>query len=405
MEPEAPFRGQVFTVTAITLALKQMMEGVFRDIFVEGEVSNLRESANGHLYFNLKDRQSVLSAVMFKWDAHKYSLELQEGTQVRVWGSLSVYAKSGQYQIIVKTVQALTKGNLYLEFERLKQKLQAEGLFAPEHKKEIPPYPQRIGIVTSPTGAAIRDILSVLKRRNPHLEIYIAPVLVQGEEAAPQIAQALEILNQFTPKPDVLLVGRGGGSIEDLWAFNEEIVARAIFKSNIPVISCVGHEIDFTIADFVADLRAPTPSAAAELVVQNSQNTAEHIAHLQKRMLQALSFFYQRFKNRLELALNSPVFKNPQIMVQLLEQELDELSSRLEIAGAGKLALFTHRLEVAHHKLHALDPQSVLKRGYSIARQADGTVVSQVKQAHPGESIFIQVQDGIIHTEVSKCPN
>ncbi|MBR5151298.1 MAG: exodeoxyribonuclease VII large subunit [Elusimicrobiaceae bacterium] len=400
MEPEAPFRGQVFTVTAITLAVKQMMEGVFRDVFVEGEVSNLRESANGHLYFDLKDRQSLLSAIMFKWDARKYSLELQDGVQVRVWGSLSVYGKSGRYQIVVKTVEALAKGNLYLEFERLKKKLEEQGLFAPEHKKEIPPYPQRIGVVTSPTGAAVRDILSVLKRRSPHLEVFIAPVLVQGEEAAAQIAQAIEDLNKFTPALDVLLVGRGGGSIEDLWAFNEEVVARAIYQSNIPVISCVGHEVDFTIADFVADLRAPTPSAAAELVVQNSQQTAQHIAALQKRMLQAVSLFYERFKNRFELAVNSRVLKNPETLTHEKEQTLDDLSQRLANAWATKLTLFIHRFDVARQKLQALGPQTVLKRGYSITRKQDGTVISRVAQTAPGETIYIQVQDGIIHTEV-----
>ncbi len=400
MEPEAPFRGQVFTVTALTLAVKQMMGGVFRDIFVEGEVSNLSESANGHLYFNLKDRESLLAAVMFKWDARKYSLELQDGVQVRVWGSLDVYAKSGKYQIVVKKVEALSKGNLYLEFEKLKKKLEEEGLFAQQHKKEIPAYPQRIGVVTSPTGAAVRDILSVLKRRNPHLEVFIAPVLVQGDKAAPQIAQAIEDLNQFTPTLDVLLVGRGGGSMEDLWAFNEEIVARAIFKSKIPVISCVGHEVDFTIADFVADLRAPTPSAAAELVVQNSQNTAEQIANLQKRMLQAVSLFYERFKRRFDLAVNSRAFKNPEILTQDKEQQLDEFSLRLENAWANKLTDFSHRFNVARQKLRALGPQAVLKRGYSITRKQDGTVVSHTAQTKPGETIYVQVQDGMIHTEV-----
>ena len=400
MEPEAPFRGQVFTVTAITLAVKQMMEGVFRDIFVEGEVSNLTSSAQGHFYFNLKDREAILAAVMFKWDARKYSLELQDGVQVRVWGSLSVYPKSGKYQIVVKKVEALAKGNLYLEFEKLKQKLEKEGLFAPKHKKPIPAYPQRIGVVTSPTGAAVRDILSVLKRRNPHLEVFIASVLVQGDEAAPQIAEAIKDLNNFTPALDVLLVGRGGGSIEDLWAFNEEIVARAIFQSNIPVISCVGHEVDFTIADFVADLRAPTPSAAAELVVQNSQNTAEQIANLQKRMLQAVSLFYERFKRRFDLAVNARVLKEPELLTQAKEQELDELTQRLQTTWTEKLTHFIHRLDVAHQKLSALGPQAVLKRGYSITRKADGTVISRTAQTKPGETIYVQVQDGMIHTEV-----
>lgn len=400
MEPEAPFRGQVFTVTAITLAIKQMMEGVFRDVFVEGEVSNLREAASGHIYFDLKDREALLAAVMFKWDARKYGLELQEGVQVRVWGSLSCYAKQGKYQIVVKTAEALAKGNLFLEFEKLKKKLEAEGLFAPEHKKEIPAYPQRIGVVTSPTGAAVRDILSVLKRRSPHLEILIAPVLVQGDEAAAQIAQAIADLNRFQPGLDVLLVGRGGGSMEDLWAFNEEIVARAIFNSKIPVISCVGHEVDFTIADFVADLRAPTPSAAAELVVQNSQNTQQHIVQLQKRLLQSVSLFYERAKRRFDLALNSRVFKNPETLLQPKELELDELSQRLENAWKAKLAAFTHRFELAQNKLQALGPQAVLKRGYSITRRADGSVICRVNQTEPGETVFIQVQDGMIRSEV-----
>ena len=400
MEPEAPFRGQVFTVTAITLAVKQMMEGVFRDVFVEGEVSNLREAASGHVYFDLKDREALLSAVMFKWDARKYAFELQEGVQVRVWGSLSCYAKQGRYQIVVKTVEALAKGNLFLEFEKLKKKLEAEGLFAPEHKKEIPAYPQRIGVVTSPTGAAVRDILSVLKRRSPHLEVIVAPVLVQGDEAAPQIAQAIEDLNRFKPAVDVLLVGRGGGSIEDLWAFNEEIVARAIFKSNIPVISCVGHEVDFTIADFVADLRAPTPSAAAELVVQNSQNTQGYITQLQKRLLQSVSLFYERAKRRFDLAVNSRVLTHPETLTQAKEQELDDLTAALDAAWKDKLAAFTHRFSLAKNQLSALGPQAVLKRGYSITRSADGSVISRVGQTQPGQTVYIQVQDGMIHSEV-----
>ncbi|MBQ8032633.1 MAG: exodeoxyribonuclease VII large subunit, partial [Elusimicrobiaceae bacterium] len=228
----------------------------------------------------------------------------------------------------------------------------------------------------------------------------IAPVLVQGDEAAPQIAKAIADLNKFSPALDVLLVGRGGGSMEDLWAFNEEIVARAIYASNIPVISCVGHEVDFTIADFVADLRAPTPSAAAELVVQNSQNTAQQIANLQKRMLQAVSLFYERFKRRFDLAVNARVFKNPQTLTQEKEQELDELSLRLTNAWTEKLTQFTHRLDVARQKLNALGPQAVLKRGYSITRKADGSVISHVAQTAPGETIYVQVQDGMIHTEV-----
>lgn len=400
MEPEAPFRGQVFSVTAITMAIKQMMEGVFRGIFVEGEVSNLRTAASGHVYFDLKDREALLSGVMFKWDARKYAGHLQEGMQVRVGGDLSCYAKQGRYQIVARTAEALTKGNLFLEFEKLKKKLEAEGLFDPAHKKEIPVYPQRIAVITSPTGAAVRDILSVLKRRSPRLEVLVIPTLVQGDEAAPQIAQALADANQFTPKPDVILLGRGGGSMEDLWAFNEEVVARAIFKSKIPVISCVGHEVDFTIADFVADLRAPTPSAAAELVVQNSQNTQEYVAQLQKRLLQSVSLFYERAKRRYDLAAGSTVFKRPETLFTAKEQELDDLTMRLQDLIDEKIKDFNTRLELVSQKLGALGPQAVLKRGYSITRKADGTVISRVGDTAPGETVYVQVQDGMIYTQV-----
>lgn len=400
MEPEAPFRGQVFTVTAITLAIKQMMEGVFRGVFVEGEVSGLREAQSGHIYFDLKDRDSLLAAVMFKWDARKNGLDLQEGLQVRVFGDLSCYAKQGRYQIVVKTVEALHKGNLFLEFEKLKKKLEAEGLFAQERKRPLPAFPRRIGVVTSPTGAAIRDILSVLRRRSPNLEVVLAPALVQGPGAAEQIAQGIEDLNKLKPAPDVLLVGRGGGSMEDLWAFNEEPVARAIFASQIPVISCVGHEVDFTIADFVADLRAPTPSAAAELVVQNAEGVTGHIAQLQKRLFQAVSLFYERAKARVELAVNSRVFKRPELLTQEKEQRVDELTLQLEDALDKRLTQTEARLELLTQKLQALSPFAVLGRGYSITRAADGSVISRVGQTQEKETIYIQVKDGMIHAEV-----
>lgn len=400
MEPEAPFRGQVFTVTAITLAIKQMMEGVFRGVFVEGEISNLREAASGHVYFDLKDREALLAAVMFKWDARKNGHELQEGVQVRVFGDLSCYAKQGRYQIVVKTVEALHKGNLFLEFEKLKKKLEAEGLFAQERKRPVPSFPRRVGVVTSPTGAAIRDILSVLRRRSPNLEVVLAPALVQGDEAAGQIAAAIKDLNRLKPAPDVLLVGRGGGSMEDLWAFNEEPVARAIFESKIPVISCVGHEVDFTIADFVADLRAPTPSAAAELVVQNTGGVAAHIAQLQKRLFQAVSLFYERAKARVELAVNSRVFKRPELLTQEKEQRVDELTLALEDALEKRVDNAGRRLELLTQKLTALSPFSVLGRGYSITRNAEGKIISKVGQVQEAENIYVQVKDGTIRAEV-----
>ncbi len=400
MEPEAPFRGQVFSVSAITLAIKQMMEGVFRGVFVEGEVSGLREPQSGHLYFDLKDKDSLLSAVMFKWHARKGGQLLQDGLQVRVFGDLTCYAKMGRYQISVTSVEILHQGNLFLEFEKLKKKLETEGLFAPEHKREIPAFPRRIGVVTSPTGAAIRDILSVLRRRSPNLEVVLAPALVQGDGAAAEIAQAIADLNKLKPAPDVLLVGRGGGSMEDLWAFNEEPVARAIYNSKIPVISCVGHEIDYTIADFVADLRAPTPSAAAELVVHNADGVRTHIAQLQKRLFQAVSLFYERAKSRVELAVQSRIFKHPELLTQEKEQQLDDLLLRLENAFEKQLTQAQNRADLLTQKLQALSPFAVLGRGYSITRDKDGNIISQIKQTKPTDKIYIQVKDGMIHAEV-----
>lgn len=400
MEPEAPFRGQVFTVSAITLAIKQMMEGVFRGVFVEGEVSGLKEPQSGHLYFDLKDKDCLLSAVMFKWHARKGGQLLADGLQVRVFGDLTCYGKMGRYQISVTSVEVLHQGNLFLEFEKLKKKLEAEGLFAQEHKREIPAFPRRIGVVTSPTGAAIRDILSVLRRRSPNLEVILAPALVQGDGAAAEITQAIKDLNKLKPAPDVLLVGRGGGSMEDLWAFNEEPVARAIYNSKIPVISCVGHEIDYTIADFVADLRAPTPSAAAELVVQNADGVNAHIMQLQKRLFQAVSLFYERTKNRVDSALNSRIFKQPQLLTQEKEQQLDDLLLRLENAFEKQFIQAQNRADLLTQKLKALSPFAVLGRGYSITRDKDGNVISKVGQTKPTDMIYVQVKDGMIHAEV-----
>lgn len=400
MEPERPFCGQVFSVSELNGVIKQMLEGVFAGIFVEGEVSNLREAASGHIYFDLKDKNGVLAAVLFKGYGWRFAQMLEDGLNVRVMGDVSCYAKQGRYQIVVKSVEPLSQGKLFLEFEKLKRKLQLEGLFDESRKKPIPAYPKRIGVVTSPTGAAVRDILSVLRRRNPNLDVIIAPVLVQGDEAASQIVQAIKDLNQLKPAIDVMLVGRGGGSMEDLWAFNEEPVARAIAASRVPVISCVGHEVDFTIADFVADLRAPTPSAAAELVVQNAQNTREKVSQLAKRLAQAVSVLYERAARRLEAAVNNRVFLDPSVLTREQEQRVDELTLSLQDRMQTLADGYSRRLEAAAHKLSALNPQAVLKRGYSITRNAQGQIISRVLQTAEQETLFIQVQDGTIRAEV-----
>ena len=306
---------KVYTISELTTLIRDNLEAQFQDIWIEGEISNLKIPTSGHIYFILKDSNCQLKAVAFRHKNRLFTFQPQDGMHVLVRGRITVYGPRGEYQILVDQMEPRGAGALQIAFEQLKAKLQAEGLFASEVKKPIPPYPQVIGIVTSPTGAAIRDILKVIQRRFANVSIIINPVRVQGEGAGLEIAQAIRELNEFK-EIDVMIVGRGGGSIEDLWAFNEEIVARAIYESRIPIISAVGHEIDFTIADFVADLRAPTPSAAAELVVKNKQDLVEKIVGTQKKLCQLISHQIDILSNRLNHCLRSQVFRFPDRLIR-----------------------------------------------------------------------------------------
>lgn len=364
---------KIFTVSEISIAIKEMLEGVLANISVEGEISNLKTAASGHIYFDLKDANALISAALFKGYAR--GVNLKEGDQVLVKGDLSCYIKSGRYQIIVRTVSVQTQGNLYLEFEKLKAKLGSEGLFDEAAKKPLPKFPARIGVITSPTGAAVRDILSVLKRRGRNLEVIIAPVLVQGEGSKEQISEAIKNLNKLSPRVDVILLGRGGGSIEDLWSFNEEIVVRAVAASDVPIISCVGHETDFTLTDFAASLRAPTPSAAAELVIENSKNTIAHLAQLNKMLLQAISLKYERPHARLNAVLKNKIFRMPALIFAPTEQRLDNLN----------------------HRLAALNPAAVLKRGYSIVRRLDDGKIART--AMRGEKLTVETSQDLFEVE------
>lgn len=364
---------KIFSVSEISQIIKEMLEGVFGDIKVEGEISNLKTASSGHIYFDLKDENALISVVLFRGYAR--GVKLEEGLKVQVSGEISCYIKQGRYQIIAHSVQTQSKGNLYLEFEKLKEKLTKEGLFDEDKKLPLPKFPKRIGVATSPTGAAIRDILSVLNRRATGLEITIAPCAVQGEAAKYEIVEAIKNLNNLKPKIDVILVGRGGGSMEDLWAFNEEIVVRAVAKSKIPVISCVGHEVDFTLTDFAASLRAPTPSAAAELVVETSSSLIERVRQLNKNLLQTITIKYERLFGRLKMALENKIFKNPAIIFNQKEQ----------------------RLDLAQNRLKDLSPFNVLKRGYSIVRRKSDNKV--VQSSLKGERLKIQSAQDIYEVE------
>lgn len=393
------FSHKTFSVTEISLAVKEMLEGVLNDVRVEGEISGLKKAASGHFYFDIKDENAVLPAVLFRGYAVRTS-DLRDGLKVLVRGDMTSYMKQGRYQIIVKNLVPKNTGDLYLEFERLKQKLQQEGLFDQERKRAIPERAKRIGVVTSTSGAALHDILSILKRRNAGLEVVISPTLVQGAQAPGQIVKAIKNLNKIKPAPDVILVGRGGGSMEDLWCFNDERVARAIASSKAPVISCVGHETDFTIADFVADLRAPTPSAAAEIVAEESSSTIQYIENLAYSLAQHAALFYTKAQNRLDNVLNNKVFKEPHLIVAGKEQRVDDLTIMMQDFFEDKIKTFTSSLNILDAKLKTLSPQAVLKRGFAIVRK-EGKIINKTSQASPGALLKIQLADGELNAQVT----
>ena len=393
----------VFSVSELVLNLKDLVEEGFRDIFVEGEISNFKLYPSGHMYFDLKDESSILPAVMFKYVNKNLKFVPESGMKVIAKGSLSVYEKQGKYQILISTLEPSGKGALYLAFEQLKEKLKKEGLFDESRKKPIPDFPKRIGVVTSLAGAAIRDILNVIERRFAGVEVLINPVQVQGEGSKEQIASAIENFNNLEPnmKPDVLIVGRGGGSIEDLWAFNEEIVARAISNSNIPVISAIGHETDFTISDFVSDLRAPTPSAAAELVVRDKAEIKNRIETLASRIKNVFLSGIEIRNHTLNNLRDNLLIQHPQNAINLHLQDLDNYMMRLMQVSKHLIEMKKENLKMLEGKMFALNPEAILERGYSITFLLPSkTVVLDASKVNKGDELEVKVKKGIIHSKV-----
>ena len=439
----------ILSVTELTRTVRELVEGAIGEVWVEGEVSNLRKQASGHQYFTLKDDRCQLPCVLFyRPGLRRATVSLAEGMLVHVRGNLTVYEARGQYQLNVQLVQAAGAGLLAAKFEALKRSLAAEGLFDAARKRPIPRFPKAIGIVTSPTGAAIADMLNILHRRAPWIQILIHPVRVQGAGAGAEIAAAIAEFNSGAlPPVEVIVVARGGGSAEDLWEFNDERVARAIFASGVPVVSAVGHEIDFTIADFVADLRAPTPSAAAELVAPDSDALARRFEQLRTAMERCAREAVRGGETRLAYLQRSPLFREPQARVRELAQQMDDTAEqlarlvadrladqrrRLEAArsslrehrpdhvlrmrqqelqtlrerllrgGSQRLDALRGRLEHAGNLLRVLGPQSTLARGYSITRTAAGEIVRSVAQAPPGTPLRTQVADGEVRSRVEQ---
>ena len=412
------------TVSAITRYLKAKfdVDENLQTVYLKGEISNFKAHTSGHFYFSLKDESSKINAIMFRSNASKVIFKPTDGMKVLVTGRISIYEAMGSYQIYVDEMLEDGVGNLYIAFEQLKKKLQALGLFDKAHKKPIPKIPKRVGIVTASTGAAIRDIMTTIKRRFPICETILFPTLVQGENAKDDIVKNIKRAEDYDL--DVLIVGRGGGSIEDLWPFNEEVVARAIYDCKIPVISAVGHEVDFTIADFVADLRAPTPTAAAELAVPNMSDLKKHIDQLSIRLNESIYKKVNYLKLYLDSVKNSFVIKNPGIMFENRKQSLDLMSAKLNELMLGKVEKMKHELEkikksyvltnpkllykdnIAYlkniiDKLELLNPLNILSRGYSIT-YLDNKALKSVKRVKEEDILMVKLYDGVLEAKVNK---
>ncbi len=440
----------VYTVSGLTRSIRAALEEQIGSVRVEGEISNHRLQSSGHQYFTLKDEGAQISCVLFRGAGARLSTPLRDGMQVQLAGELTVYEARGNYQIIVRTVQPKGQGSLQQRFEALKQKLAQEGLFEPEWKKPIPRFPRCVALVTSPTGAAIRDMLNILTRRAPWLRVLVFPVRVQGQGAEVEIARAIELLNRpedtGLPMPDTIVVGRGGGSLEDLWNFNEEVVARAIFASEVPVISAVGHEIDFTIADFVADLRAPTPSAAAELLAPDVAELKRHFDGLAKRLTFRVQTALEHHGRVLDLMDKGALHREPERLLREAEQELDDAEARFTqglerfwrglderlasrqaslerfhperlLAEAGHtLTLLRHRLDSAMKQrldkdderirsmrklLKSLGPDGVLARGFSLTTDPAGRVVNDISKVRVGDMLITRLANGKVASVVT----
>ena len=394
-----------WTVTDLTRYLRQLLESddVLQAIWVQGEIFNLTRPASGHLYFTLKDSTASLRCVMWRNDAARMRLALQDGMAVEVHGGIRVYEPQGQYQLQADIIRPLGEGALYQEFLRLKALLEDEGLFDPARKRPIPEMPRLIGIVTSPTGAALRDMLNTLRRRYPLAGVILAPSPVQGDEAPPGLVAALQTLNRVV-HPDVILLARGGGSIEDLWAFNDESVVRAVVASEAPVITGVGHETDFTLADFAADLRAPTPTAAAELATPITiLDLQAGLSETAARLEVAMSALFEQQRGLLDGLQGNLHFFSPLRRVQTERQRLDELSRRGNVAQAHRLALERSQLEGLERRLRALNPLSVLGRGYAVVTHKwDDRIVSSKSSVKAGDDLNVRVTDGEFDVRVTQ---
>lgn len=390
----------VYTVKQVNSYIKNMFTQDFmlNRIYVKGEVSNCKYHTSGHIYFSLKDESGTIACVMFAGQRGGLSFHMREGQQIIVLGSVNVYERTGSYQLYAQEIRLDGEGTLYEKYQMLKQELEEMGMFAPEYKKAIPRYAKRIGVVTAPTGAAVRDIMNISARRNPYVQLLLYPAQVQGEGAKESIVRGIRMLE--TKNVDVIIVGRGGGSIEDLWAFNDECVARAIFDCQVPVISAVGHETDVTIADYVADLRAPTPSAAAELAVWDYRQLQGYLDECRLRMNRSMTGTIRINRLRLKELDARLSYLHPRHKLQDQQQRLIELEEELRTLMRDRVKEARHRLAIQIEKLNGLSPVRKLNQGFAYVEEADGGVVKSIRQVEMGDELTVYVTDGLIRTSV-----
>ena len=389
------------TVSEVNSYIKNIFDDdqLLSNLWVKGEITNFKQAASGHLYYSLKDGNASIKCVMFYSAAQKLLFKPENGMKVMLHGYISIYAKDGQYQLYTQEIHAMGLGDLHIAFEQLKKRLDEEGLFAKNHKRPIPVLPRKIGIVTSIAGAALHDIITVARRRNPNVELIVAPTSVQGIEAPPQIIRALTDLNGLEGL-DLIIVARGGGSLEELWAFNTEEVGRAIFNSRLPVISAIGHETDYTIADFIADLRAPTPSAAAEMAVPSRQELQEKLHKYSIKLTHYIKAIIETNKLKTGYIAKRKVLINPIINLDQYKQTLDHNSYRIQSRMNALFAKYQAEIQKSAKQLNALSPLAILQRGFVLCRDKTGKIISKAAQVVLGEEIKVTLQDGYLDCKV-----
>ncbi|MDD5014156.1 MAG: exodeoxyribonuclease VII large subunit [Atribacterota bacterium] len=396
---------KIYTVSRLNKYIKKLFENDFnlQDIWILGEISNFKLHSSGHMYFVLKDKESQIKCVMFRGNNCTLRFMPGDGMKVKVRGDVSIYEKRGEYQLYAKEIVEAGKGELYLAFERLKEKLKDEGLFSEENKKKLPLIPQNIAVITSPTGAAIRDIITISLRRFPNLSILVVPSLVQGAFAAQEIAKKIDFLNKYFKEIDFIIIGRGGGSLEELWAFNEEILARSIYQSKIPIVSAVGHETDFTISDFVADLRSPTPSAAAEMTIPDKNNLINNLNLLRSKITRAFKRNFELKEEKYHSISRSLRYQRPENKINQYYQYIDEFIARLSSRIKHHVELYEEKIKKDSQRLDSLSPWAIIGRGYSICRKIPGReIIKRLNQIDVGTKIEIIISDGKIFSKVEK---